>query len=84
VAVLLTEVTDVAAGGLEDRSPRRPIMATQVITVVAGGLRGGQHRLELQMLRPGVGDSAGTVGRRTYSAGERSTIPSVTQVRSNP
>jgi hypothetical protein len=30
---------------------------------------------------PGVGDSAGTFGRRTYSAGECSRTPSITQVR---
>jgi hypothetical protein len=28
-----------------------------------------------------VGDSAGTVGRRSYSAGECSSTPSMTQVR---
>ena len=30
---------------------------------------------------PRVGDSAGTFGRRTYSAGECSRTPSITQVR---
>jgi hypothetical protein len=32
-------------------------------------------------VNPRVGDSAGTAGRRTYSAGERSRTPSMTQVR---
>jgi hypothetical protein len=33
------------------------------------------------MRQPERGDSAGTVGRRTYSAGECSSTPSMTQVR---
>jgi hypothetical protein len=32
-------------------------------------------------VRPRVGDSADTFGRRTYSAGECSRTPSITQVR---
>jgi hypothetical protein len=33
---------------------------------------------------PSVGDSGGTIGRRTWSAGEYSTIPSITQMRYKP
>jgi hypothetical protein len=34
-----------------------------------------------QVVSPNVGDSVGTLGRRTYSAGECSRTPSLTQVR---
>jgi hypothetical protein len=34
-----------------------------------------------EVVDPSVGDSAGTFGRRTYSAGECSSTESITQVR---
>jgi hypothetical protein len=45
---------------------------------------GGQHGLELQVYQPERGDSAGTCGRHTYSAGERSRTPTITHVREKP
>ena len=50
VTVLLAEVVNVTAGGLEDPETKEAEHRDQgEVTVVAGRLRGGQHRFELQM-----------------------------------
>jgi hypothetical protein len=82
VAVLLAEVGDVRAGGLEDPQAQQTEHGHQrEIVRVRRFSCCGEQRLELQVGEPQVGDSAGTMGRRTYSAGECSRISSRTQVR---
>jgi hypothetical protein len=85
VAVLLAEVLDVAAGGFEDPEPSRPSMVTgaksqRFVDCLAVVSRASNWR----WVNPSVGHSAGTFGRRTYSAGECSSTPSMTQVRYQP
>jgi len=71
VTVLFAEVADVAAGGLqlpqtqqaEHRDQRE--LASWVDCLAAVSIASNSR-----WLRPSVGDSAGTVGRRTYSVGE--------------
>ena len=82
VAVLLAEVVDVGAGGLEDPQAEQSEHGDQREVVRVGRVAGGgEHGLELQVAQSEGGDSAGTFGRRTYSAGECSSTPSMTQVR---
>jgi hypothetical protein len=82
VAVLLAEVGDVRAGGLEDPQAQQTEHGHQrEIVRVRRFSCCGEQRLELQVGEPQVGDSAGTMGRRTCSAGECSRISSRTQVR---
>ena len=67
------------------RSPSRPSMATsakssglddrRAVTSIASNCR---------WVSPSVGDSGGTLGRRTYSAGEWASTASMTQVRKKP
>jgi len=81
VAVLLAEVGDVGGAGLEDPQPEQAERGDQGEVLTVGRLAGGQQRLELQVVSPSVGDSGGTVGRRSHCAGECSSRPSMTQVR---
>ena len=82
MAVLFAEVGDVHAGGFEDPQIQQAEHGHQSKVVPVGGLAGGgQQGLELQVGEPELGDSAGTAGRRTCSAGEFSSTPSMTQVR---
>lgn len=50
------------------------------VAAVGGVAAGGEDGLELQVTETERGDSSGTCGRRTYSAGECSRIWSITQV----
>jgi hypothetical protein len=83
--VLLTKVGDVRAGGLEYPQAEQSKHGHQrEVTWVRRFPGGGEQGLELQVGEPSVGDSAGTAGRRTCSAGKCSKMPSITQVRWNP
>jgi hypothetical protein len=76
VAVFFAKVGDVGAGGFEDPQAEQPEHGREREVARMGRLAGrGEQGLELQ-----VGDSAGTEGRRTCSAGECSRRPSMTQV----
>jgi hypothetical protein len=81
--VFLAQVVDVGPGGLEDPRPRAPpSIATKaksfgLTDACAADSRASNWRCD----NPSVGDSDGTLGRRTCSAGEYSRIPSITQVR---
>ena len=82
MAVFLAEVGDAGAGGFEDRQAKQAQHGDQGEVVAVSGLAGrSEQGLELQVREPGVGDSVGTAGRRTCSAGEFSRTPSTTQVR---
>ena len=82
MAVLFAEVFDVAASGLEDTKAWEAQHRDECAVAAVGRLLGGgQQGFELQVLKPRVGDSAGTCGRRTYSAGECSSTPSIRHVR---
>jgi hypothetical protein len=82
VAVLLGDVFDVAAGGLEDPQAQEPQHRDQrEVVSVRRGPGGGEQRLELQ-----VGQSQGRglrrhVGSADVVGGECSRAPSMTQVR---
>jgi hypothetical protein len=65
VAVLFTEIGDVGGAGLEDPQPEQAERGDQGEVLTVGRLAGGQQRLELQVVSPSVGDSGGTVGRRS-------------------
>jgi hypothetical protein len=85
VAVFLAEVGDVGAGGFEDPQAEQSEHGHQGEVMPAGGLAGGAEQgPELQAVNPRVGDSSGTAGRRTCSAGDWSRTPSMTQVRWKP
>jgi hypothetical protein len=82
VAVFLAEVADVPAGGLEDPQTEETEHRDQGdVTLMGDCFAAVSIASNCRWLRPRVGDSAGTVGRRTYSAGECSRTPSMTQVR---
>jgi hypothetical protein len=82
VAVFLAEVFDVAADGLEDAQPQQAEHGDEdAVAAVGRRFGGGEQRFELQVSQPRVGDSAGTLGRRTHSADECSSTASMTQVR---
>jgi len=82
VAVFFAEVVDSSSGGFEDPQPEQSQHHHQREVAVVGGLPGGgEQRLELQVGQPNVGESTGTVGRRTCAAGECASTPSITQVR---
>jgi hypothetical protein len=82
VTVFLTEVGDVGAGGFEDPQAEQPEHGDEGEVV-----RLADSRLAVSMasncrcVKPRVGDSGGTAGRRTCSAGEWSRAPSMTAVR---
>jgi hypothetical protein len=76
VAVLLAQVGDVGAGGLEDPQAEQPSMATSAKSLGSGDWRAAVSRApDCRWVNPSVGDSADTTGRRTCSAGECSMIP---------
>jgi hypothetical protein len=82
VAVFLAEIADVRAGCLEDPQAEQAEHGYQreVIRVrrLAAAVSSASN---CRWVNPRVGDSAGTAGRRTCSAGECSRMPSRTQVR---
>ena len=64
------------------RSPSSPSIATSAKShALADCPGGGEQRLELQVGQPEGRGLGRDVGRRTYSAGECSSTPSITQVR---
>jgi hypothetical protein len=80
--VFLAEVGDVGRGRLEDPQAEQPEHRDDGEVVPVRGLQGGEQQgLELEVSQPRVGDSAGTVGHRRWSAGERASTPSMTRVR---
>ena len=82
VAVLFAEVGDARAVGLEDPQAQQAEHGHQREVVPVRRFPGrGEQRLELQVGEPERGDSAGTAGQRTCSAGECSRMPLRTQVR---
>ena len=82
VTVFFPKVADVGPGGFEDPQAQQPQHGYQREVARVGGFAGGgEQGLELQVGEPSVGDSGGTEGRRTCSAGECSSRPSMTQVR---
>jgi hypothetical protein len=82
MAVLLAQVGDIRASGLEDPQAKDPSMATSAKSHGSGDWRAAvSSDLNCRWVKPKVGDSAATLGRRTCSAGECSRTPSMTQVR---
>jgi hypothetical protein len=82
VAVFLAEVGDVGAGGLEDAQTEQAEHRHQAKSLMFDDSRAAASvASNWRWVSPSVGDSAGTVGRRTYSAGECERTPSLTQVR---
>jgi hypothetical protein len=82
VAVLLAEFPDVVAGGLEDAEPQQSEHGDEREVAEVRRVFGcGEQRSNWRWVSPSVGDSAGTFGRLTYSAGECSSTASITQVR---
>jgi hypothetical protein len=82
VTMLLAQVRDVSAGGLEDPQAHQPEHGNQRQVIRVGGLTAAVSMASnCSRLNPSVGDSGGTGGRRTCSAGECSSTPSITQVR---
>ena len=64
------------------RSPSRPSIATRAKSLMFGDVRAvASIASNCRCVRPRVGDSGGTLGRRTYSAGECASTSSITQVR---
>ncbi len=82
VAVFFAEVADVEAGRFEDPQAEEAEQADEgeVVRLVES-LAAVSIASNCRWLRPRVGDCGGTLGRRTYSAGECSSTPSMTQVR---
>jgi hypothetical protein len=83
VTAFLAKVTDVRAGGFEDPQAEEAQHGHQGEVVRISRLAGGGEQ-GARWVNPGVGDSVGTDGRRTCSAGECPSTPSTTQVRENP
>jgi hypothetical protein len=82
VAVFFAKPADVRTGGLEDPQAEQPEHGDQGEVVPVSGLAAAvSNASNCRCVNPRLGDSAGTAGRRTYSAGERSRTPSMTQVR---
>jgi len=64
------------------RKPSRPSMVTGAKSNRFVDVRAAVSMASnCRWVRPSVGDSGGTVGRRTYSAGKFARTPSMTQVR---
>lgn len=81
VAVLFAKISDISAGGLEDPQAEKSEHCDEREVTRRWRLTGsGQQCLKLQVGEP-QGDAAGTEGRRTCSAGECSSRPSMTHVR---
>jgi hypothetical protein len=69
----------------KNRKPSRPSMATSAKSQGLGDSRAAvSSASNCRWVNPRVGDSAGTAGRRTCSAGECCMSPSRTQVWQNP
>ena len=67
------------------RRPSSPSMATGAKSYRFADSRAAVSRASnCRRVNPSVGDSGGTDGRRTCSAGECSSTPSITHVRQNP
>ena len=82
MAIFLTEVGDLGGGGFKMRRPSRPSMVTRAKSYRLVDVRAAVSMASnCRWVSPNVGDSGGTVGRRTYSAGEWERTPSITQVR---
>jgi hypothetical protein len=82
VAVLLAQVGDVRAGGLENPQAKEPEHGTSAKSHGSDDWRAAvSSASNCRRVKPKVGDSAATLGRRTCSAGESSRTPSMTQVR---
>ena len=64
------------------RSPNSPSIVTSAKSQkLSDSLAAVSNASNCRWVSPKVGDSVGTLGRRTYSAGECSSAPSITQVR---
>ena len=71
ITVLLAYVGDVGSGGFEDPQAEQSEHGYQREVARVWGVAGGSEQgLGLQVSEPRVGDSGGTAGRRTCSAGE--------------
>jgi hypothetical protein len=82
VAVFFAEVGDVAAGGFEDPQSEQAEYGDQGEVDGLCAWRAVVSRASnWRWVNPRVGDSAGTAGRRKWSAGECSIMLSRTQVR---
>jgi len=82
VAVFFAEVGDIRAGGFEDPQAQQAEHGHQDEPFRLADSRAAVSRASnCRCVNPSVGDSAGTAGRRTCSAGECSSTPSMTQVR---
>ena len=80
--MLLAQVADVGAGGLEDPQAQQPEHGDQRKVIRLADPRAAVSMASnCRWVNPSVGDSGGTDGRRTYSAGECSRTPSITQVQ---
>jgi hypothetical protein len=85
VAVFLAEIDDVEAGCFEDPQAEQPEQAHSAKSYRFGEVRAAVSSApSWRWVSPSVGDSGGTKGRRTCSAGECSSRPSMTAVRWNP
>jgi hypothetical protein len=81
VAVLFAEVGNVSPVASKIRRPSKPSMSTSAKSDVFDDSRDAVSRASnCRWVNPRVGDSGGTEGRRTCSAGECSSRPSITQV----
>jgi hypothetical protein len=70
-----------AAVASKIRRPGKPSMVTRAKLHGSGDWRAAVSRASnCRCVNPSVGDSGGTAGRRTCSAGEWSSRPSTTQV----
>jgi hypothetical protein len=82
VTVFFTQVANAGAGGFEDPQASSPSMATSAKSYRFADSRAAVSRASnCRWVNPSVGDSGGTDGRRTCSAGECSSTPSITHVR---
>jgi hypothetical protein len=82
VAVFFAEVGDVGPGGFEDPQAKQAEHGHQREVVRVGDSRAAVSRASnCRCVNPRVGDSAGTAGRQTCSAGECCRRASRTQVR---
>jgi hypothetical protein len=80
--VFLTQIADVKIGRLVRPQPEQAEQADQreVVRLAESGAVASMAS-NCRCDSPSVGDCTGTEGRRTYSAGECSSSPSMTQVR---
>ena len=82
VAVLFAEVGDVQGACFEDAQPQEARRHTRAKSHLFWDVREAvSSASSCRWLSPSVGDSGGTLGRRTWSAGECSRSSSMTQVR---